>query len=501
MALKTITYNSSSRLSCGNSLPADVVICLPASLITAKFCPEQVEVAQPYDYGFIEGTVIAQKRLTGCGCGQLWQYTIQFESTQLLDADAFQVCYIQGIFFKGCFARWVEDLVGAEPYIYTDEDGNRIFVSPHGCEYLTSPEKSCCWGEAVYGNGDDGNRIVTGGSEQFPFPVRTFYYNNLNIAEGAVMLNYGPSCGYEGNYNYGTAVIVAKTLNLRGTISADAAAATDMYGALSPVLNFTSPLLLYDDGGDGGYSIQGITILPGDGPGRILTPCWVGWEWAVLPYMYGNYGGNGGNGGRYGQSGGGAAGYVMDMGSYDGYPAIMRQLPLLGNGPYRIGGGCGGGGGGEGGHSTTPPNARGGYGGGGGGGGGAILICAKDLHIYSTGKISAKGGAGAAGGNGSVSNPSLYSADGGGGGGGGGGGFIMLVYERLYDGTTLLVPNESSGKSIYNLWRWELAGGAGGAGGLGAGLVGANGVAGNAGLTGKIVGFNLLTSKFEFFST
>lgn len=131
MAQKEVTYTSSSKLSCADCLPANVILCVPASLIAPVLCPDQ-ESDETYEYRHIEARILSVCTAVNCGLTASYTYTIDYNEELLLDDYDLRSRDIQGIFCKGCLTNWVEDLVGNEPTL-TQEGNTVTFVSPHGC--------------------------------------------------------------------------------------------------------------------------------------------------------------------------------------------------------------------------------------------------------------------------------------------------------------------------------------------------------------------------------
>lgn len=276
------------------------------------------------------------------------------------------------------------------------------------------------YGDAIFGDGSDGNLLVDSGTGDTNL-TETGFYEDVTIDDGAFL----HTDGYLLFVN-GTLTITDGWVQWNGN-PGDAGSVGGAAGAAH-----TATILAGGRaGGAGGNNANG---MAGSSSATSLASA-------------SGRGGTGGNGGgvTLGAAGGSNARSIGDTRSVQ----AATTGHVLANGTHTaITGGAGGGGGGGGG-------AAGLFGGGGGGGGGVVIVIARNVVIV-TGGIRANGGAGGAGENGGASA-------GGGGGGGGQGGVIYLVTRNLTNAGTI-----------------EAAGGAAGAASTGtpAGLVGTAGQAG-----------------------
>lgn len=133
MTMQNVIYYSTSELALGCTLPVSVVICVPPSYVVSDICYES-EAVNLYPFGFIDGTLVAQCQERG-PCGNYWRYIVQYDDEQITPGLLLTTCIIQGMFARSCFSNWVEDLVGEDSYILTEEDGSQSFVNGHGCVY------------------------------------------------------------------------------------------------------------------------------------------------------------------------------------------------------------------------------------------------------------------------------------------------------------------------------------------------------------------------------
>lgn len=134
--LREVIYNSQVRLSCSGSLPAEIVLCIPTSIVAPHLCSSEVE--QIFTYHYIEATLTAVCKTSGTCNGTNWKYTIEYDDEQLVSPNVLDSTQINGVFCKGCLTQWVEDLVGDEVSFVDNEDGTLTFTSQHGCSYILS---------------------------------------------------------------------------------------------------------------------------------------------------------------------------------------------------------------------------------------------------------------------------------------------------------------------------------------------------------------------------
>lgn len=105
MSFATLKYSCTSRLSCSNALPADVIICVPV---------EKVLPISGVSVGYIEGQIT---QVAECPKGYncvLYTYTLYFDTDQLAEAESIDASDIQGVFCKGCLTSWIEDFINVK---------------------------------------------------------------------------------------------------------------------------------------------------------------------------------------------------------------------------------------------------------------------------------------------------------------------------------------------------------------------------------------------------
>jgi len=134
MAIQTVKYLTSCLLPCYASFPAEVVLCITSSKIAPTLCPDDV-AEETYARRTIEATLtLSSKEKSSCNqC--LYSYTFTYDDEQLLDGEVLYAADISGVFCKDCFTKWVEDLVGNEPFFTDNGDGTLTYTSPHGCTF------------------------------------------------------------------------------------------------------------------------------------------------------------------------------------------------------------------------------------------------------------------------------------------------------------------------------------------------------------------------------
>lgn len=139
MATLSVAYCSAVKLSCTTCAPAEVILCVDPDYVAPGECPGSEE-EMPYDFGFIEASLDSYTKSQSC-CATTWKYVFTYDDALLADINTpLTTASISGVFCKGCMTSWIEEKVGAEPYIRDNGDGTLTFVSPHGCEYTFTGE-------------------------------------------------------------------------------------------------------------------------------------------------------------------------------------------------------------------------------------------------------------------------------------------------------------------------------------------------------------------------
>lgn len=137
MATKTTEYISCTRVYCGTPLPKEVIVCVPYEIVSSKSCPNYpfVTANQPYEYGWITAEITKEQQLDNDCNNSRWKYWLTYEEEELIEGALLVGTDITGVFCKNCFTTWVEESIGNEAWIRTNEDNSQTFVSQHGCEY------------------------------------------------------------------------------------------------------------------------------------------------------------------------------------------------------------------------------------------------------------------------------------------------------------------------------------------------------------------------------
>lgn len=142
MTTRIVTYTSSTKV-CPDTLPVDVYLCIPPSLIAPTACPNQDPVSETYQLPVIEASLTSIS--TGSvGCtNSYYTYTFEYDDSQLESYDEGLMITdpeltsgdIESFFIRNCTTDWIEALVGGEVSIDDDGMGNFTLISQHGCEY------------------------------------------------------------------------------------------------------------------------------------------------------------------------------------------------------------------------------------------------------------------------------------------------------------------------------------------------------------------------------
>lgn len=476
--IRLVKWKSITELACAKCSTVaqkEVILCVTASKVATKICPSSGFV-QPYSYSTIEAEISSYYRSSVINPPK-WEYVFSYDDTQLVSGQVLTEADISGAFCDGCFAQWVREIVGDDPYIEEVGENSFVLVTQHGCEYPFVAGGGAVLAnlDYIFGDGIDGDLTVLNGETLILPADRNFYFDNLTIDEGGELRTVGP---VEGCFQQ---VFVSGNLTVNGLLTADGQSATGQTAGWSirrivdpganPFDSGAGPGGGDDGGGDGGDPNA-------NGDTNVYSLSWGAGN------MAGGHGGGGGDGASGGTGGRGSS----ELGTFGVFEAggyawkEERHIIVLSaystGGAYvarATGGGAGGSGGGGGGKSGG--TAVGGVGGGGGAGGGSMYVAARNIIIGATGIISANGGDGANGADGVLGTGA--GAGGGGGGAGAGGGFIYLIYEDLVNNGII-----------------EVEPGLGGSGGLGVGTLG-NGQDGEDGFVGNIHLFNMTTGVMD----
>lgn len=142
MSQVALDYTSCSHLSCADSLPADVFLCIPSDKVAQKDCPVQASPEITGSTDFVWHTIAARMvnaAQTANTCGQkYWIYTFVYDDDQLVEDETLIATDISGVVCGGCMATWIQDIAGNDVKLerrIIDEVEYLILITEHGCEY------------------------------------------------------------------------------------------------------------------------------------------------------------------------------------------------------------------------------------------------------------------------------------------------------------------------------------------------------------------------------
>lgn len=131
MSTSTIEYVSCNQLNCG-SLPADVILCVPAEIVAPHLCSDSS--SETTEFSYIDASLV--QTFTGSkGCNQFWQYNISFDNTQLVEGAVLNPVDITGVICRNCLTQYLDQKAGNEVSVITTGDGSQSLQSQHGCLY------------------------------------------------------------------------------------------------------------------------------------------------------------------------------------------------------------------------------------------------------------------------------------------------------------------------------------------------------------------------------
>lgn len=133
-----VLYNSKSKLPCGCTPGAGVILCVSSSIVAPTLCPNS-SVDETYSRSYIEATVLNETFFNNSCFGSYYAYLLQYDSSQLVDGTVFNSANINGIFCQSCLTQWMTDVVGNEPLLISNNDGSITYTSPHGCDLTFFP--------------------------------------------------------------------------------------------------------------------------------------------------------------------------------------------------------------------------------------------------------------------------------------------------------------------------------------------------------------------------
>ena len=297
-----------------------------------------------------------------------------------------------------------------------DIEGMLGMFNPRNLAGLSSADLQYATRKNFFGDGSDGNVIITGTTTL----TRDMYYKNLTVNNGGILITASFRVFVQEDLIINSGGIIKNSGTDGGNggtqynPSLGGTAGTAISGGSLP------GALAGAAGGDGNASNNdpGVAGTSGSDAAKSLSVAGVGGGAGGTggEYSGGNVPGTGGNGGN----GGSITGTVYNVPrSYTGIFYLLDTQPSIAS--FTTGASSGGGGGGGSGDYIDLSPGWGGGGGASGSCGGIIWIAASSIINYSTEGIQAKGGNGGNGGKGQNAS-STGNASGGGGGGGGGGG-------------------------------------------------------------------------------
>jgi len=100
LTTRSTEYTTCYKICCGNSYPANVIICIPSTLVEAS----------PGPISYIRGTI-------GCSCGssynvcgqQFYRYIITYDDEQLVEDAVLVGSNITGVICDDCLIQYIDD--------------------------------------------------------------------------------------------------------------------------------------------------------------------------------------------------------------------------------------------------------------------------------------------------------------------------------------------------------------------------------------------------------
>lgn len=132
MATAYINYISQHKVDCGDTCPADVVICIPPSYVAPIPCEGGGDQTSPWNH--IDAQMINQC-YTDVGCGTAaWKITLSYDDDLITEGKTLHASLISGIICKDCLYKLFTDLAGV-PWTFTvnQEENTITFTDQYGC--------------------------------------------------------------------------------------------------------------------------------------------------------------------------------------------------------------------------------------------------------------------------------------------------------------------------------------------------------------------------------
>lgn len=266
--IKCVKFFTRTKLSGADCRNAPFILCVSPGLVATPTC-EVTDEAQDFTWSTINA---ALKEAATCEwvCDavkgvryQVWKYQFLYNTSSLASGvTALGTKDILGAFHKGCMAKWVEELVGNEPYIET-EDGSSVFVSPHGCRY------PIIGGDSVYAESKN-DILIEVGAQTSNFTTQTLSIPFSNPFTDADLIIIG---GYNLTFFTGTlasspgVTVVANINNDESVIIRSAAASTSFVSDTVVCAGFVDGLAgsVVPAGGSMSFDINAeVTVPAGD---------------------------------------------------------------------------------------------------------------------------------------------------------------------------------------------------------------------------------------------
>jgi hypothetical protein len=114
-------------------------MCLNSDTLVAPIaCPDNAipNVRESVTVSTLEATITKGIKIVS-PCGQTtWNYQLTYDNNLLVDPTySLLTTDINSVFCKGCLTTWVEELKGQDVKVIYNDDGDRILVNEHGCEF------------------------------------------------------------------------------------------------------------------------------------------------------------------------------------------------------------------------------------------------------------------------------------------------------------------------------------------------------------------------------
>lgn len=168
---QSVTWTSRDKLSCAGCAPANVIMCVTASLVGPKACAAgAIAPETTFVFRTVEATIMSALMTNPGPCGTTYRYVITYDDDQLVDGALLLPRDILGVFCQGCLTDWVKEQVGNEVSLETDGEGVQALVTQHGCRFLFTTPVGIL---AIVDNGDGTYDITQNGVPIPGGPINT----------------------------------------------------------------------------------------------------------------------------------------------------------------------------------------------------------------------------------------------------------------------------------------------------------------------------------------